>query len=115
MVLLIVVRLLNKIDRLILELQYTPEEAYAHLKRILEGVNAISSGLFKAQLYVARWRGVAVVAMVAVAAVVVAVEAVAAVTVVVLAAAVVTVVTVVTVAAVVLNVTLGLAPPMEGR
>ena len=111
---MIVVRLLNKIDRLILELQYTPEEAYAHLKRILEGVNAISSGLFKAQLYVARWRGVAVVAMVAVAAVVVAVEAVAAVTVVVLAAAA-AVVTVVTVAAVVLNVTLGLAPPMEGR
>jgi ribosome assembly protein 1 len=36
------VLVLNKIDRLIMELQYTPTEAYTHLQRILENVNAIT-------------------------------------------------------------------------
>ena len=45
------VLLLNKIDRLILELQFSPAEAYQHLQRILEQVNAITSALFTAQVY----------------------------------------------------------------
>ncbi|RMD41976.1 hypothetical protein DV735_g3167, partial [Chaetothyriales sp. CBS 134920] len=32
---------INKIDRLITELKMTPSEAYAHLERVLEGVNAV--------------------------------------------------------------------------
>eukprot|EP00043_Microstomoeca_roanoka_P012262 m.117997 g.117997 ORF g.117997 m.117997 type:complete len:1136 (-) comp15442_c0_seq1:491-3898(-) len=37
---------LNKIDRLISELKLTPAEAYAHLWRVLEQVNAITASLF---------------------------------------------------------------------
>eukprot|EP00040_Diaphanoeca_grandis_P028076 m.161255 g.161255 ORF g.161255 m.161255 type:complete len:1124 (+) comp31221_c0_seq2:139-3510(+) len=44
------VLVLNKLDRLILELQLTPAEAYEHLQRILEQVNAITSTLFMHQL-----------------------------------------------------------------
>ncbi|KAJ9055744.1 Cytoplasmic GTPase/eEF2-like protein (ribosomal biogenesis) [Entomophthora muscae] len=36
----------NKIDRLITELQMTPLEAYIHLNKILEQVNAIMAGFF---------------------------------------------------------------------
>jgi ribosome assembly protein 1 len=39
---------LNKIDRLITELKFTPMEAYAHLNKVLEQVNAIL-GTFEAQ------------------------------------------------------------------
>ena len=38
-------------NRLILELQFSPAEAYQHLNRILEQVNAITSALFTAQVY----------------------------------------------------------------
>eukprot|EP00730_Choanoeca_flexa_P004343 TRINITY_DN11666_c0_g1_i8.p1 TRINITY_DN11666_c0_g1~~TRINITY_DN11666_c0_g1_i8.p1 ORF type:complete len:1050 (+),score=270.78 TRINITY_DN11666_c0_g1_i8:3-3152(+) len=41
---------LNKIDRLITEMQMTPEEAYAHMRRILEQVNAITSSLFTSRM-----------------------------------------------------------------
>lgn len=37
---------LNKMDRLITELQMTPTEAYIHLNKILEQVNAIMAGFF---------------------------------------------------------------------
>eukprot|EP00049_Salpingoeca_infusionum_P007105 m.115747 g.115747 ORF g.115747 m.115747 type:complete len:1185 (-) comp13579_c0_seq3:2828-6382(-) len=37
---------LNKMDRLILELQLTPEEAYQHLQRVLEQINAVMATLF---------------------------------------------------------------------
>lgn len=37
---------LNKLDRLITELQMTPTEAYIHLNKILEQVNAIMAGFF---------------------------------------------------------------------
>eukprot|EP01112_Ceratiomyxa_fruticulosa_P019964 TRINITY_DN6668_c0_g1_i1.p1 TRINITY_DN6668_c0_g1~~TRINITY_DN6668_c0_g1_i1.p1 ORF type:complete len:256 (-),score=67.51 TRINITY_DN6668_c0_g1_i1:72-725(-) len=37
---------LNKIDRLITELQMTPLEAYNHIKQILEQVNVVVGGLF---------------------------------------------------------------------
>jgi ribosome assembly protein 1 len=36
----------NKIDRLITELKMTPGEAYLHLERVLEGVNAVIGGFF---------------------------------------------------------------------
>lgn len=36
--------------RLILELQLTAEEAYEHLKRVLEQVNAVTGSLFTEQL-----------------------------------------------------------------
>ncbi|EDQ89343.1 uncharacterized protein MONBRDRAFT_32409 [Monosiga brevicollis MX1] len=41
---------LNKLDRLILELQMTPEEAYEHMQRILEQVNAITASLFTSRM-----------------------------------------------------------------
>ncbi|KAI9295429.1 P-loop containing nucleoside triphosphate hydrolase protein [Neoconidiobolus thromboides FSU 785] len=41
---------LNKIDRLITELQLTSTEAYTHLNKILEQVNALMSGLFTDEL-----------------------------------------------------------------
>lgn len=41
---------LNKVDRLITELQLSPLEAYAHLCRILEQVNVIMSSLYTADL-----------------------------------------------------------------
>jgi ribosome assembly protein 1 len=40
------VLVLNKIDRLVVELKMTTEEAYQHLQRILEQVNAIMGELF---------------------------------------------------------------------
>ncbi|XP_007436022.1 elongation factor-like GTPase 1 [Python bivittatus] len=44
------VLVINKIDRLILELKFTPQEAYSHLKMILEQVNAITATLFTSQI-----------------------------------------------------------------
>uniref|UniRef100_A0A673T251 Elongation factor-like GTPase 1 n=1 Tax=Suricata suricatta TaxID=37032 RepID=A0A673T251_SURSU len=37
---------INKIDRLIVELKFTPHEAYSHLKNILEQINALTGTLF---------------------------------------------------------------------
>ena len=42
---------LNKLDRLILELRLTPLEAYWHLQRTLERVNAISSSLITSETF----------------------------------------------------------------
>ncbi|XP_077173995.1 elongation factor-like GTPase 1 [Paroedura picta] len=44
------VLVINKIDRLILELKFTPQEAYLHLKNILEQVNAITATLFTSKV-----------------------------------------------------------------
>jgi ribosome assembly protein 1 len=44
------VLVLNKIDRLIVELKMTTEEAYQHLQRILEQVNAIMGELFASEV-----------------------------------------------------------------
>ena len=41
---------LNKIDRLCLELQLTPIEAFHHLRRVLENANALASSLLKSEL-----------------------------------------------------------------
>jgi ribosome assembly protein 1 len=41
---------INKIDRLILELKLTPLEAYRHLTRILEQVNAAMGQLYTGEL-----------------------------------------------------------------
>ncbi|KAI9274374.1 P-loop containing nucleoside triphosphate hydrolase protein [Phascolomyces articulosus] len=41
---------LNKMDRLIVELKLTPQEAYLHLNRILEQVNAIMATFFTGDL-----------------------------------------------------------------
>ena len=40
---------INKIDRLVTELRMSPPEAYAHLERILEGVNAVIGGFFQGE------------------------------------------------------------------
>uniref|UniRef100_A0ABM0MG69 Elongation factor Tu GTP-binding domain-containing protein 1-like n=1 Tax=Saccoglossus kowalevskii TaxID=10224 RepID=A0ABM0MG69_SACKO len=40
------VLILNKIDRLITELKYTPMEAHLHLQQILEQINAVTGTLF---------------------------------------------------------------------
>ncbi|KEF53498.1 elongation factor 2 [Exophiala aquamarina CBS 119918] len=40
---------INKIDRLITELKMTPTEAYSHLERVLEGVNAVIGGFFQGE------------------------------------------------------------------
>ncbi|KAK5078571.1 Cytoplasmic GTPase/eEF2-like protein (ribosomal biogenesis) [Lithohypha guttulata] len=37
---------INKIDRLVTELKMSPSEAYSHLERVLEGVNAVIGGFF---------------------------------------------------------------------
>jgi ribosome assembly protein 1 len=37
---------LNKIDRLVTELKMSPNEAFLHLKQILEQVNAITATMF---------------------------------------------------------------------
>lgn len=37
---------LNKIDRLILELQFTPHEAWDHIKNVIQSVNAITGHLY---------------------------------------------------------------------
>uniref|UniRef100_A0A8C5DI30 Elongation factor like GTPase 1 n=1 Tax=Gouania willdenowi TaxID=441366 RepID=A0A8C5DI30_GOUWI len=44
------VLLINKIDRLILELKLSTEEAYAHLQKILEQVNAVTGSLFTSKV-----------------------------------------------------------------
>ncbi|CAK8676885.1 unnamed protein product [Clavelina lepadiformis] len=44
------VLVLNKIDRLITELKYTPLEAHLHLQQILEQVNAVTGSLFSAEI-----------------------------------------------------------------
>lgn len=41
------VLVLNKMDRLIMELHLTPDEAYQRLRRVLEEVNAIAGRLWK--------------------------------------------------------------------
>jgi ribosome assembly protein 1 len=40
---------INKIDKLIMELKMSPSEAYAHLKQIVEGVNAVTGSMFSQQ------------------------------------------------------------------
>lgn len=44
------VLVINKIDRLIVELKFTPQEAYSHLKNILEQVNALTGTLFTSKV-----------------------------------------------------------------
>ncbi|XP_061591594.1 elongation factor-like GTPase 1 isoform X2 [Cololabis saira] len=44
------VLVINKIDRLILELKLTPEEAYTHLKKLLQQVNAVTGTLFTSKV-----------------------------------------------------------------
>ncbi|KAM3965500.1 LOW QUALITY PROTEIN: elongation factor-like GTPase 1 [Aphomia sociella] len=45
------VLVLNKIDRLILEMQLTPLDAYVHLNQVLEQVNAVMGELFSTEVY----------------------------------------------------------------
>lgn len=45
------VLVLNKIDRLITEWKMTPSEAYHHLQRTLEQVNAITGELFTSDVF----------------------------------------------------------------
>ncbi len=40
---------INKIDRLIMELKMTPNEAYLHLSKLLEQVNAVLGGFFQGE------------------------------------------------------------------
>ena len=40
---------INKIDRLVTELKMSPSEAYSHLERVLEGVNAVIGGFFQGE------------------------------------------------------------------
>uniref|UniRef100_A0A672H227 Elongation factor like GTPase 1 n=1 Tax=Salarias fasciatus TaxID=181472 RepID=A0A672H227_SALFA len=44
------VLVVNKIDRLIVELKLTPQEAYSHLQKILEQVNAVTGTLFTSKV-----------------------------------------------------------------
>uniref|UniRef100_A0A672YTI2 Elongation factor-like 1 n=1 Tax=Sphaeramia orbicularis TaxID=375764 RepID=A0A672YTI2_9TELE len=44
------VLVINKIDRLIIELKLTSQEAYAHLQKILEQVNAVTGTLFTSKV-----------------------------------------------------------------
>ncbi|KAJ8340377.1 hypothetical protein SKAU_G00350100 [Synaphobranchus kaupii] len=44
------VLVINKIDRLIVELKLTPQEAYTHLQKILEQVNAVTGSLFTSKV-----------------------------------------------------------------
>uniref|UniRef100_H2YCF6 Ribosome assembly protein 1 n=1 Tax=Ciona savignyi TaxID=51511 RepID=H2YCF6_CIOSA len=41
---------LNKIDRLITELKFTPDEAHLHLQQVLEQVNAVTGSLYSAEV-----------------------------------------------------------------
>ena len=41
---------LNKMDKLITELKYSPIEAYSHLVQVLEQVNAFTGQLFTSQV-----------------------------------------------------------------
>jgi small GTP-binding protein len=43
------VLVLNKIDRLVLELQLTPKEAFHHIRRVVEKVNSLASVLVKSE------------------------------------------------------------------
>ncbi|XP_059060519.1 elongation factor-like GTPase 1 [Achroia grisella] len=45
------VLVLNKIDRLILEMQLTPLDAYVHLSQVLEQVNAVMGELFSTEVF----------------------------------------------------------------
>ncbi|XP_017555071.1 elongation factor-like GTPase 1 [Pygocentrus nattereri] len=44
------VLVINKIDRLIIELKLSPQEAYTHLQKILEQVNAVTGTLFTSKV-----------------------------------------------------------------
>ncbi|KAG8516396.1 Elongation factor-like GTPase 1 [Galemys pyrenaicus] len=44
------VLVINKMDRLVTELKFTPQEAYSHLKNILEQVNALTGTLFTSKV-----------------------------------------------------------------
>ncbi|XP_058521523.1 elongation factor-like GTPase 1 [Ochotona princeps] len=44
------VLVINKMDRLIVELKFTPLEAYSHLKNILEQINALTGTLFTSKV-----------------------------------------------------------------
>ncbi|XP_072516959.1 elongation factor-like GTPase 1 isoform X2 [Salminus brasiliensis] len=44
------VLVVNKIDRLIVELKLSPQEAYTHLQKILEQVNAVTGALFTSKV-----------------------------------------------------------------
>ncbi|XP_076402434.1 elongation factor-like GTPase 1 [Peromyscus maniculatus bairdii] len=44
------VLVINKIDRLIVELKFSPQEAYSHLKNILEQINALTGTLFTSKV-----------------------------------------------------------------
>ncbi|KAL1007501.1 hypothetical protein UPYG_G00087640 [Umbra pygmaea] len=44
------VLVINKIDRLIVELKFTSQEAYTHLQKILEQVNAVTGSLFTSRV-----------------------------------------------------------------
>ncbi|XP_050971245.1 elongation factor-like GTPase 1 [Labeo rohita] len=44
------VLVINKIDRLIVELKFTSQEAYTHLQKILEQVNAVTGSLFTSKV-----------------------------------------------------------------
>lgn len=48
------VLVINKIDRLIIELKLTPQEAYKHLQKLLEQVNAITGTLFTSKVFEER-------------------------------------------------------------
>lgn len=45
------VLVLNKIDRLILEMQLSPLDAYVHITQILEQVNAVLGELFTSEIF----------------------------------------------------------------
>lgn len=42
--------MLNKIDRLILEKQFTPLDAYVHISQVLEQVNATMGNIFASDI-----------------------------------------------------------------
>lgn len=45
------VLVLNKIDRLILEMQLTPLDTYVHLTQLLEQINAVVGELFATEVF----------------------------------------------------------------
>lgn len=51
------VLVLNKLDRLCLELQLTPQEAHERLRRVVENVNAVCAALIANELYEEQRRG----------------------------------------------------------
>ncbi|XP_043933738.1 elongation factor-like GTPase 1 [Protopterus annectens] len=48
------VLVINKIDRLIVELKLTPQEAYIHLQKLLEQINAVTGALFTSKVFEER-------------------------------------------------------------